>query len=521
MQEAPVEQQARWNLPRIQEYLPETEDNANLPGVDPNLTQVQAAGAGIKSFGTNVTEQLGVIDKRAEQTENADAYSSVAQARSDFSQQLQQQTNDGTLNTGQFQQQYQQWVDDNSQNYNTPGARDYFQRQTARLGASLTRTASNGQVQIAYANGKASWQNALNNDVSTVTADPTQHDDVLASNLDNLDQMVKDGRVQEKDVPALQQQTQQQLTIGALRGTYRKNPDLAQQILDDGKATSSLNPQQQEQMYKEVSSAKEATITSVEQQARLLKAQQEMKANKFLQDNFQKMSDGNMQSQDIIKAVTNGTMSAQQGDMWLEKNRTLQGQVESNPVAVNQLRDKIFLPDNDANQIKDQYQLMSHVGHGVSAQDVQQMLPYLDKSPQGRAMNQNRKMLMDLAKSSLVSKNSFMGQSDPDGEYNLMKFNNALQQKEQEMGGSGQPISALYDPTSPQFFGKQIKAFSMTPMDKFNAQSQRMQSNQTNPTDVYAAPGAAPDMVNMTNPKGQKVRVLKSDYDKATKAGYK
>lgn len=514
-------------MPRIQEYLPETEDNTSLPSLDPNLTQVQAAGAGIKTFGTDVTQAFDTVEKRKEQTESQDAYSNVTQARTDFTQQLKQQTDDGTLNSSQFQKQYDDWSDDQAQNYDTPGGRNAFARYSARLKSSLTRTAANGQVTIAYNNGKAAYGQALDNDVATVTSDPTQHTDVLASNLDNIDQMVSDGRLQAKDVPLLQQNATQQLAIGALRGTYRQNPDLAKQMLDDPKTTQMLNPAQQQQMYKEVQSAKEGQITTVEQQARLIKAQQEIKSSQFLQQNFQNLASGNMQSQDIIKAVTNGTLSAQQGDMWLEKNRTLQGQVESNPMAVNKLRDKIFLPDNDPNQIKDEYQLMSHVGNGVSAQDVQQMLPYLDKSPQGRALNTNRKQLMDLAKASLISKNSFMGQSDPDGEMNLMKFTNALQAKEAEVSQSGQPISTLYDPSSPNFFGKQIKSFTMTPMDKFNAQSQRMSGQAPPPVNVYAPPGSTPDTVDMIKPNkdpslpGTPIKVLKSDYDKAKSKGYR
>lgn len=521
-------------MPKIQEYLPEVEAPGPTQGLDTNLAQVQDLGKGVQAFGADVGEMLQKNKDRQEQTEAADAYSNIAAKRTDMVQQISDQEADGTLDADKIGKQVDDWAATQQDNYSTRQSQDYFQRQTARLKGSLVKAAVAGQVRVGYANGKADYEADLSNDTATVSANPSMHDDVVTDNLNNIDQMVQDKRINPAQAPMIKVANQQQIAMAAIKSTALTDPDKAAALLDatnDQNLRTALSPAQQGEMDQYVALAKKSQLYDGEAQLKAQKAQQQIKEDSFVQQNFARFTGGTMPAKEITAAVMNGTMSPEHGTMWIEKNRLMQGQVESNPAAVNKLRDKIFLPDSSPNQIKDQYQLMAQIGKGVSAQDVQAMIPYLDKSPQGRALNTNRKMVLDMAKAQLVTKTSPMGESDPEGEYTLLKFTNAMANQESELAAQGQPIASLYDPNSKNFIGNSIKNYAMTSMEKFQAKAAR-DAGHPPPTNIYAPPGATPapitipsptpePMVDMINPNGVAGKVRKSKAPEALTKGYK
>lgn len=476
-------------MPKINEYLPETEAQGQTSGIDPELTVVGRAGVNLEQFGSDVTQALRTVQQRQVQTETADAYQSVAQARADFTDQLQSQTRDGTLNTGDFQKQIQDWSDDQYQKYNTPDGRDYFTRQSARLSSSLTRSAANGQAQIAYKNGVVGYAQAQDAGVAAVTADPTQYHDVLSSSLEDLGNRISNGTLHEADRPGLQQDTEQKLAIGAIRGTYRDDPSKAEEMLKDPALAGILKPEQQQQMYKEVQSAKDSAETSQLQDINVQKALQKAKGDAFIAKNYGRMDspDNPLKPQEIDAQVIAGNMTPEQGDTWKSSLKKSQTQMESDPIAVMNLRNRIYKQDSDPQQIKDQYQLMNQIGKGVSPTDVHAMLPLLDNSNQGKLLKQSESDLVQQAKVA-YGLTGPMAPFHPQGYAQLQRFTQALDQAKSQMGAQGKPVMSLFDatPGNKDYFGNKINNFK-TDMAAQNAQMQLGQNPP--PKDIYTPMG--------------------------------
>lgn len=488
-------------MPRVQEYLPEVEASGPQGALSPNTELLSAEGRGLEQLGSDVGKANDAIYNRVSQAETSDVYESIAYKRAELTQSIQDQTNDGTINTDSIKQQYHDWVDSQSDQYQTDAGKNAFNRQSARLGANMTIMAARGQTAVAGHNAVASFANGMNTDANTLENNPSQFEDTYTSAMENLQQQVDNGLIKATDAPKIQQTIGQKYMESSIRGYAKISPDDAKIFLDDGKADQFLTPDQKKQMYSEVRSYKTASIIDQERSDTMAKKAQAAEAEQWGQANIQKLYSGSLSTKSILSAP----MTTEQKEHWMNMQKA-QSQMEekTDPGVYNDVVRRINLPDNDPQKISDPFQseITAKVGNGISTKDMSGIISYFDKTPQGQILTTQRKQMMDLAKANLTKSNPMLGIQDPDGEYNLMNFTNALQQAEGNLRQQNKPVSDLYDPTSPSFFGNKLSQYQSSPQQIMQKLADKARGTATpNPVKIDTTPGVIPS-TNNTGPEG-------------------
>ncbi len=476
-------------MPRIQEYLPEVDATGPVGAISPNTELLSSAGRGLRDLGNDIGNAIDVVERRKTQNETSDIAANMSQARFDFTQQIQDQTAKGTLDTDQFKQQYDDFINEQASQYNTPGGQNFFNKQAARLKGSLLKQAIRGQSEIAANNAQADFKNSLNSDANTLGIDPSQFTDIYDKSVENVHNLVDQGLIPASQAGKFQREVGEELAKAAVRGRASLNPDDAKKELDSQYYDNFLSPDTKKQLYGEIRQAGVAQEVEQERQLNLLKKAQAAKAEVFGGKALPLLVNGQL----TTKAIMQSDMNWEDKYKWLNMQRAQsQLEVKTDPVVKNQLTDRMHLPDNDPQKISDPSQLQDYVGHGISVSDYSQLTSYFDKTPEGQVQMTNRKMLLDLAKSKLT-KSTLLGLADPNGQLKLMQFTNELQQKEAELRKQGKPSTSLYDVSSPDFFGKQLDKYTANPQQIIaDLANQKRGKAQPAPQVIQTSPGIIP-----------------------------
>lgn len=508
-------------MARIEEYNPQVAAEGPVGGTSPNLEQVGDLGRGISDFGKDVEQSASLVERRNEQTEVSQASQIFSDARLDFNQQIDQQTQDGTLDSQKLKEQYENFVSSQSGNFDTAKGKNYFDRQAERAQATLVGKANRNQARVAASNAQASYQNELNSDTSVVQNNPEQYGDVLDSNLEKINAMVEAGSLPATTAEKYKNEVGKKMSQAAVEGIISSDYDRAvgsaQQIIDsqgpdakplkadmleqavkgftsatdkmkDGSYDEYLSAQDKTQLEQKERQMQSAAVTEINRLVVVKKAAQQEQAQDWVDKNFASIKTNQLST----KAILNAPIPWQQKNELINIAQASTRSVTTDPIVANQLMARITAADNDADKINDPGQLMPYVGKGISAQDYERMRTLIDNSPSGQALNQNRKQIMELAKSKLVKSNSAIGMTDPDGEYQLMQFTNALQKQESQLRSQGKPVDELYDVTSPNFFGKKIGQFQKTPQQILEDQANQARGLANPPKPIDLVPGSSP-----------------------------
>lgn len=510
-------------MPKITEYTPEVDASGPQGGIDPNLEQVSKAGAGLQAFGRDVGDANDVVQNRIQQMESSDAFAKVTDLKEKYLEQIQQQTADGTIDVGKVKQQYQDDIDQLGQAYDTPQGKDAFNRYATRSQGILIQKAMTGQTIVARNNAVNSFQDSLNTNANIVHNDPSLYGDTLNSTIENIHDLNQQGLIPASQLQQTLDTAKNTIGFSAIKGHAQLDPEATKADLDSGKFNDQLTPAQLQEAYQAVKVAQTTRQTGQLQAITLAKAVQEEQARNWQNSEFPKVLTNSLKPQDLVNAPLS---FGEKMNMLNIIQRANSGAFNIDPGFKNSITQRMLSPDSDPNHISDPSQLQQYVAQGkLSPQDYQQMTSWFDKTPQGQTLTANRKQLLDLAKAKLVNSNTYFGQKDPDGQYNLMQFTNALQTKEADLRSQNQPVNQLYDVKSPNFFGNQIQSFVPDPQQKFR--NQAAQGIGAPPPSVYQSipgvPSVPPQqepLVNMLGPKGEKVKVPKSQVSKALKSGY-
>jgi hypothetical protein len=303
-----------------------------------------AFGRGLEKFGNDVSEVSNQLYRRQETQETSEIYATMADKRAELTDQLTQQTADGSLDSEKFKNDYNEWVDKQADQYQTASGKNYFTRQASRLGGTMLVKAARGQALVASNNAKSDFQNGLNTASGVIENDPHQFADVYESNVEHLSQLVDQGLVSAKDEPKFREAMGTQLAQSALRGHMQSDPDEAEHMLKVGAFDQWLNAPQKRQMETEIRQAQSAAEVDSLRQDTLAKKAQAAAFEKWGNENLSKVVDGSLTTKDILKSP--GTW--EQKERWLGMSRQ-QAQLETktDPSVMNDVYRRSLLPSND------------------------------------------------------------------------------------------------------------------------------------------------------------------------------
>ena len=481
-------------MAQIQEYLPEVEAQGPVGGVSPNIELASATGRGIEHLGEQLEEGADLLHRRAAQQETADVYSTFADKRAQYLNQIQQQTQDGTLNVDNIKQQYEDDISNIGQNLDTPEGRNFFERQQSRLKATVLQTAAKNQAVLARNQTISSWKDGVSQSSTAIYNDPSQYKDTYDAGVETVDEMIKNQGLPEKMRDQAVQQMGVEYAKAAVTGTAKTDPDLAKKLLDNGEFDQHLNAQQKEQMYKAVEQQSRANDI---EKSRAQKAVDDAKAavtDKWFNDNYQKMEEGTLSTKDIMAAQKAGTLD------WQDANRALKlvdesakREFKTDPRLKNAIANRITNLDSP-NAITDDQSIDQYVGKGLSISDANQLRTLLNRTPEQKAQVSGEKALFKSIDSTVRFKNMMTNQYDVAGEKKAAQAKFDYIQAKKDIQTHGGNPADLVNPNSPLYFGNRIQDYQTSPQDALTHQAQDRTNKALGvPSDEHQNPTPAKD----------------------------
>lgn len=453
-------------MPQIQEYTPQVEAQGPVGGTSPNLELAGSVGRSISNLGGAIEQGGDAIHRRQAQEETADIYATFADQRAAWTDKIQQQTQNGTLDIEKFKDEFDQQTEPLADNLSTSEGRNYFERQQARLKGHLLQMAVAGKAQIASNEAKGKWKQAMDSSSSALMSDPSSFQDTYEQGLEAVDQLIETGGLPEKMRSQAVNQMGAEYSKSAIRGWAELDPDHAKKMLDGGAFDQFLSGDQKHQMYAEVSHY--ANAKDVEDRRTVKAVEDAKKKNQeaWGASALPQLANNTLSSKDVLKAVQTGTIDWEHGERWLNMiDQGTKKDQRTDPRLKNQLIQRIVDPNN-ANPIQDMNGLMPYVGKGISISDFNQMNSLFNKTPEGQAAQQGERALFQAARSTIRFKNPMTNQYDVMGEQKLAQFmNDYVEAKKTISNSKSGTVGDLVNPNSPLYFGKNLDQYQ-TPLQE-------------------------------------------------------
>jgi len=504
-------------MPRVQEYTPEQEAQGPVGQTSPMLEQVSMFGRGIADAGRDIQDAGSILRQRQTQAETSDAYASVAEQRAQFMDRIQDETAKGTLDVGKVKDDYQKWVEDQYDSYDTPGGKDAFTRASARTGGALLMSASRGYAAV---QGKKAADNLVtltNTNSNLAMKDPNSFPDLYSAQTEAIQAQVESGALTQTQADQLHKSAGIELAKGAVRGYMQSDynnikagvvssdgkidpntpaMNTAIQKLNGGVFDEFLDSDHKKALEQEIRQNQSAAQTAGIQALSAKKLAVDAQGEQFKSQAYEQIRTGKYDPAQSVQAFRAGLITA---DEQLKLNHLADTQTAdespSNPAAFNSLMQRVLSPDNSPGHISDPMQLAYMVkknaedlGPGsqyIGKGDFDKLTQAIGMVPANRVNSYNEAQLLNRAKETL-------GTSDPNAHYKLMQFTNDLQMAKQNALQSQQPIGPLLDPSSKDYFGNKLQKYLASPTQILAAQADQARGTTVAPTNIQTQPGVIP-----------------------------
>lgn len=470
-------------MPRITEYgVPESEGQAPMEVNSRPIEEAGQMGRAMQRFGADISQAEGEYNQRAGQEEAADAQLQGANLRASWSAKLNQQIQQGNVDTESMMQDYQQQVDDTSDKFSTPHGQLAFQRQASLTKGMLMRSAMNAKAKLAGAQAKANVQAGLDSDSSALFNDPSSFPAVMQANMSAIDDQVETGGLPASAADKIKHDYGVELAKSAVRGWAQLDPDKAEQLLmgtnNNGKGAFDqyFNGDVKSQMVGYINTVKSAKLTDQNRLDALEQKAKVAQAEAWKVKNIDKLEKGTLTADDILKAGHQGILGYDDMKEQLGMiDKMAKQESHSNPAVINSLTKRIYADENDPTRITNSSDIDKEAAKGnITVEDRSRLVRAIDETPDGKNMRVNRKQLYSFMEAQLVKKDSMIGMADPLGEKNLAQATQQLQSKEAEYTKAGKPLSELYDPNNKDSFYNSVLQFKLSPKDIMRANTNQM-----------------------------------------------
>lgn len=506
-------------MPKIQDYGQTQYDQpADVEQSYAPLINNGAAAENVKSIGDNFEKSYNLAYQKTSQAEVSDINSKFADARADWAVKIDQQTKDGTIDVGKLRDEYENSVSKMQGDIQTDAGQNYFNRQAARLSGFITKNASRGQAQAVGIKAQSDWRNATDKNTSVLQNNPESFQDIHQSTIEGVDAQVATGVLSLKDGERLKHETGVELARNAIAGYANQDPQLAREKLKSPEFDM-LSGDDRTQLNGHINQVENANEIEQRRAEMAKEKAQKLAGEAWEHDNVKALSDGTLDTKSILNAPG---LSAEKQIQWMRmQDEFAKKQNETDPKVFNDLTRRVLLPPDDPQKISTISDLAPYAGKGMAIGDVEKLATFMQKTPEGENLRDNRKRLMDLATAKLVKKDPMMGIADPDGEYNMAQFQIALQNAEKQAQKDKVNVAQLYDPNDKNhYFGNQIEKYHSSPQEIMARMAGQSQNGAVHGPGGNEAPKAE-EMVNVISPTGARGRIPKSKLDKAKASGFK
>lgn len=411
-----------------------------------------------------------LMAKRLDQENTSDVTAKMAKANADLAVDLQQTIRTAQPGDKQVFEDYQKRVDETlgkiGDEASTISARQFYGEASARIKGQLTKTAMDGQAELAGIKAVNDYSITVNSLSSAAMADPSSislQRDLHKKAIENL---VNTGQLPRDKALQLEQQGDLAIAKSTVRGWIELDPDYAKKKLKSGEFDSVLGADGKTQLFGEADQAVRAKEIDAErrirEQERVAKQKQQQTQNDFLQG----MVDGKLSTKDILASNLEafGSGSKEQFLNMLKAANSPEQRLKTDPDTMITLFNRIHLPDGDPNKLTDENELNNYLGKGLSLTDLNHLRDEAQgkQTEQGRIENDMRNRVIEIAKGKLTKSNPLTGFRDPMGDEQMAKFMVNFMATYKEQRAAGKTAQALLDPQSPDYLGKQIGTYQRT-----------------------------------------------------------
>lgn len=445
-------------MPKISDYsVPEVGAPGPMGAIAPNLEEASQVGNAIQRLGSSTIELGQAVDRHQSQQESSLAYASFAKKRADVYNDINDQLTKGTLtddSAQQIQSDYQDFVNQQNQNYTTTQGKDYYTRQAARLGSSISQKLAGGLAHLAGQQTVESLDAAAGHDRESIYAEPSDFPTILRSAQDNIDQQVASGALPLKAGRQAKTNLNADYANTAIRALALQSPDIAKASLDSGFFAQYLDDKQVGHAYGIVAETRRASDAAA-------KASQKNQNDLASQDKESAMEEYAQQAYlhggiDYQKLFKDNRLDFDGRKTLITMDHQAQERTQaSDPRTENAIWRRIYSDDNDPNHIGSKEQIVQLAATGAIKGNPKKFFDAIANTPEGKQQNAQMNLIMKSASKSIVYASMAGSQlKDPDGDSNLQKFQADMATKKAEFMKEGRPLGPLYDPYSPDYLGK-------------------------------------------------------------------
>ena len=454
-------------MPRIEDYNTQVGAQGPVGGLDPRVEAAGAIGRAVSSLGAQVNSSEDLLYRRKEQQETSDTYAFISDQREQYNQKIQQGLQDGSLNVDKIKSDFQDTVNDYSQNISTGGGQNYLQRQAARLQGTITQKAITGQAQQDGIIAVQNLTRAMNSNANTLGNDPTQLQDVVDASREHTQSQVDAGTIKPGQAEKLNNAFEEEYAKSAILGFAQRDPKDAKARLDNGDFDQyfGMDPETKRKMYSEVNRVGFAKEIDNKRSDQAEEDERQAKAEAWKQDNASKIFGGQMSAQEVYNQKDLLSWADQKEVMGLIKAGSKE-EYKSDPKVFNDLTRRLYLQDGDPQKITDMTQLAPFIGNGIAPHEAFSLTSQIAKTPEARAAQANRKAFFDYAKDQIVRKDSMTGMADPQGQASLARLMVDVQAKESDYRKQNLSPADLYNPTSKDSLYNTVFQYKRTPQQQ-------------------------------------------------------
>lgn len=459
-------------MPVIREYQSQTRTIGANQGPAYSADQFGAAqGRALAGAGEAVQGVADVVAKRIDQQNTSDVTAKITKANADLAVDLQNvirtaQPGD-TAPFEEYNKRVEETIGKIGEEANTIGARTFFTEASARIKGQLSKTAQEGQSELAGIKAVTDYTQTQNSLSAATMADPTSIGLQRELHKQSIENLVANGSLPREKAIQLQMQGDTALSKAAMRGWIDLNPDYAKQKLKSGEFDSTLGADGKAQMLGEADQAIRAKEVEQERQIRLqernMKIQQQKTQNTFLSQ----MVEGKLTTKQILASNLEafGSGSKDQFIDMLKRANSPDEKLKTDATTMIALYDRIHLPDGDPNKLVDENELNQFFGRGLSMSDLAKLRDEISggATEAGKIEMDMKKQVMDIAKGKLTRSNPLTGFRDPIGDEQMARFQVQFLTTYKEQRAAGKSAQALLNPDSPDYLGKNIQMYVRTP----------------------------------------------------------
>lgn len=488
-------------MPQIKEYFQRSDVQGPMQGRRATGEDV-GVGAGLTALGRGVAAYTDAVAKRTEQAEVSDLHAKVSQAQLEWTKHYEEQLQAGTLDTGKFVENLDEYASKMGEGLQTAAGQDYLGKATAQLRTHFAEKAILGQAQLAGAKARADYQTSVNNYSSTLVNDPSSFGAIKAMHDTGITELVQRAGLPAAQAMELMTHGHRELAKSAVHGWVQLDPQEAKKKLAGGEFNNYIDGDTKKQLFAEAEQAVRGRELEDErlrrEQERVRKEQQEVTQNTFLQ----KMVDGKLSASDILKSNLEAFGSGSKEQFLQIMKKSQDDRIRTDPGTFTDLFHRIHAPDNDPKKILDESYLNQFVGNGLTIETLNQLRSEIQgrKTIDGQMVGEMKKQLMEVARGKLSKANPMLGIPDPEGQEKMLRFTSYfLTEFDKQVKAGKKPFDLLH-PDNPDYLGKGISMFAESPTEIVRKSAQAFRSSlqpvptpSTSPTGApLPAPGAKP-----------------------------